>query len=89
MLPIVNGSLEKLETINPETQEVKEIKEKYVKVIGVYQNGFEALIEGCKTQKEETINAGNESIAKALELLDEYNGALEVLAAEHGGEIEY
>ncbi len=89
VLPLVDGSLTKLKDINPATDEVKALKIKYVMVMDVYKKGFEALLEGCKTQDEATINAGNESIEEALKLLDEYNKGLEELAKEHGAEIEY
>ena len=89
LLPLVNGSLEKLTEINPATEEVKEIKDKYVKMMDAYKASFEFLAEGCETQDEATINAGNEKLEEALELLDEYNKALEDLAKEHGSEVEY
>ena len=89
LLPLVNGSLEKLGGINPETEEVKAIKDKYVKMMDAYKVAFEALSEGCETQDEKTINTGNEKLEEALELLDEYNKALEELAKEHGSEVEY
>ena len=75
--------------INPQTEEVKAIKDKYVKVMDAYKTGFEALSEGCETQEEATINAGSQKLEEAVELLDEYNKALEELAKEHGSEIEY
>ena len=89
LLPLVNGSLEKLKDITPETEEVKAIKDKYVKVMETYKTGFEALSEGCETQDEATINAGSQKLEEAVELLDEYNKALEELAKEHGSEVEY
>ncbi len=89
LLPLVNGSLEKLKDINPETEEVKAIKEKYVKVMETYKGAFETLSEGCETQVEETINTATEKLGEAVELLNEYNKALEDLAKEHGSEIEY
>ena len=89
LLPLVNGSLEKLKDITPETEEVKAIKDKYVKVMETYKTGFEALSEGCETQDEATINAGSQKLEEAVELLDEYNKALEELAKEHGLEVEY
>ncbi len=89
LLPLVNGSLEKLTEINPATEEVKEIKDKYVKMMDAYKASFEILAEGCETQDEATINAGNEKLEEALELLDDYNKALEDLAKEHGSEVEY
>ena len=48
LLPLVNGSLEKLKGITPETEEVKAIKDKYVKVMETYKTGFEALSEGIQ-----------------------------------------
>ena len=89
LLPLVNGSLEKLKDINPETEEVEAIKDKYVKVMETYKTGFETLSEGCETQDEATINAGSQKLEEAVELLDEYNKALEELAKEHGSEVEY
>ena len=89
LLPLVNGSLEKLGGINPETEEVKQIKNKYVKMMDAYKAAFEALSEGCETQEDEIINTGNEKLEEALGLLDEYNNALEELAKEHGSEVEY
>ena len=89
LLPLVNGSLEKLKDITPETEEVKAIKDKYVKVMEAYKTGFEALSEGCETQEEATINAGSQKLEEAVELLGEYNKALEELAKEHGSEVEY
>ena len=89
LLPLVNGSLEKLGGINPETEEVKAIKDKYVKMMNAYKAAFEALSEGCETQDEATINTGSEKLEEALELLGEYNTALETLAKEHGSEVEY
>ena len=89
LLPLVNGSLEKMSGINPETEEVKAIKDKYVKMMEAYKTGFEALSEGCETQDEATINAGSQKLEEAVGLLDEYNKALEELAKEHGSEVEY
>ena len=89
LLPIVDGSLTALEDINPETEEVKSIRAKYVKVMQAYREGFEALAEGCETQDEATINEGSEKLEEAVALLDEYNKALEDLASEYGLEIEY
>ena len=89
LLPLVNGSLEKLKDITPETEEVKAIKDKYVKVMDTYKVAFETLAEGCETQEDATINAGSEKLEEAVGLLDEYNKALETIAAEYDLEVEY
>ncbi len=89
LLPIVNDSIARLEAITLETEEVKDLKAKYGKVMDAYKLGFETLLEGCQTQDEATVNAGSESLSAGVALLDEYNAALESLAAEFGAEVEY
>ena len=89
LLPLIESSLTALKDINPETEEVKAIKDKYVKVMDTYKVAFETLAEGCETQDEATINAGSQKLEEAVELLNEYNKALEELAKEHGSEVEY
>ena len=89
LLPLVNESLEKLKEINPSTEEIKAIKEKYVKVMENYKAGFEALAKGCETQSDETINEGTQKLEEALKVLDDYNKSLEEVASKHGAEIEY
>ena len=89
LLPLVDASITALKDINPETEEVKAIKDKYVKVMDAYKVAFETLAEGCETQEDETINAGSAKLEEAVELLDEYNKALEELAAKFDLEVEY
>lgn len=89
LLPLVNDSLEKVETINPETEEVKSLKSKYVRVMEAYKEGFGDILDGVRTLDEEKMLSGSEKIEEAVTLLDEYNTALEALAAEVGAEIEY
>ncbi len=89
LLPLVEASLTALKDINPETEEVKAIKDKYVKVMDTYKVAFETLAEGCETQDEATISTATEKLEEAVSLLDEYNKALEELAKEHGLEVEY
>lgn len=89
LLPLVESSLTALKDINPETEEVKAIKDKYVKVMDTYKVAFETLAEGCETQEDATINAGSEKLEEAVGLLDEYNKALETIAAEYDLEVEY
>ncbi len=89
LLPLVEASLTALKDINPETEEVKAIKDKYVKVMDAYKVAFETLAEGCETQEDATINAGTAKLEEAVGLLGEYNKALEELAAEYDLEVEY
>ncbi len=89
LIPLVDSSLAKLENITPATDEVKALKEKYVDVMDAYKKGFTALLEGCETQEDATINEGYAALEEAVTLLDEYNKGLEDLAKEFGAEIEY
>lgn len=89
LLPLVNESLEKLEKVNPETEEVTELKEKYIKFLEEYKDGFCDILDGFKTSDAAKIDEGNAKVTKGLELLDEYNSSLEALAEENGLTIEY
>ena len=89
LIPLVDGSLEKLNAITPETDEVKEVKAKYVKVMEAYKAGFESYLAACETQDEAKISEAETKLNEGVELLNEYNAALEELAAEVGAEIEY
>lgn len=89
LLPLVEASLLRLEEITPETPEVTEIKNKYIKVMEAYKEGFTDILAGIREQDEEKVDAGNERLTERMELLNEYNAALEALADEVGAEIEY
>jgi len=88
MLPLVNDSLDKLEKINLETEEVKEIKAKYVKVMDAYKEGFTLILASLQEQDAEKMNVGDAKINEGITLLNEYNDALNALAEEVGAEIE-
>ncbi len=89
LLPLVDDSLAKLSNINPETEEVKAVKDKYVKVMDVYKESFTEILAGFEAQNADQINAGNEKLNEGLALLEEYNNELEALASEVGAEIQY
>ena len=89
LIPLVDDSLAKLTKINPETDEVKEIKAKYVKVMEAYKAAFEDMYTAFSTGDEAVLEKGNAHLDEGMVLLDEYNAALEALAAEVGAEIQY
>lgn len=89
LLPIVNDSLEKLGKIEPETDDVKAVKDKYVKVMEAYKAGFDDILAGLQSLDEDKILAGNDEINNAITLLEEYNTALDALAEKVGAKIEY
>ncbi|MBQ3037740.1 MAG: hypothetical protein IJD30_01035 [Clostridia bacterium] len=89
LLPVINDSLEKLSAINTETEEVKDLKAKYVKVMDAYKAGFETVRAAVEANDVDQMNAGNEKINEGISLLEEYNAALEALAEQVGATIEY
>ena len=89
LLPLIDDSLEKLDKINPETEEVKDLKAKYVKVMEAYREGFEIILASVQANDAQQMEVGSEKINEGLKLLDEYNAALEALAEKVGAEIEY
>ena len=89
LIPLVDDSLAKLTKINPETDEVQEIKAKYVKVMEAYKAAFEDMYTAFSTGDEAVLEEGNAHLDEGMVLLDEYNAALEALAAEVGAEIQY
>ncbi|MBQ6809777.1 MAG: hypothetical protein IJO94_00050, partial [Firmicutes bacterium] len=82
LLPLIDDSLAKLDAMALETEEVNAIKDKYVAVMEAYQAGFSAILEG-------DVDTGNAKIEEGVALIDEYNTALEELAAEVGAEVTY
>ena len=88
LLPLADDSLEKLEGIKPETAEVKEIKDKYVKVVETYKEGFEEFLDAVVADDGDALTASIEKINGADDYLTEYNDALEKLAEEHGMKAE-
>lgn len=89
LLPLVDDSLAKLEGIKPATEEVKELKAKYVKVMDAYKEGLSAVRDGFVNQDADMVTKGSEKIDEGIGLLDDYNAGLEALAKEVGAEIEY
>jgi len=88
MLPLVNESLDILQKITLETEEVKNINIKYIKVMEAYRDGFNLILEGFQEQDADKLTNGDQKINEGITLLDEYNAALEELAEQVGATIE-
>ena len=54
-----------------------------------YKEGFTLILESVQQQDVDKMNAGDAKINEGIELLNEYNAALEAMAEESGAEIEY
>ena len=89
ILPLVYDSIEKLEKVNPETDEVLVLKEVYSAMMEAYKGGYEALCDGCVTQNDEVIASAVELLNTAAETLEIYNDEVEALATEYDLEVEY
>lgn len=89
ILPNINESMEKLAAIELETDEVKEIKAKYEKVLSTYKEGYEIMLDYCATNDEAKADEANQKIDEGVNYLNEYNAALETLAKEKDMQIEY
>ena len=88
-MPLVEDSLEKLEKITPETDEVKDLKDTYVKAMEQYQEGFNVILEGVQEIDTEKMEAGKDNISAALEYIEEYNTDIKALAKEVGAKVEF
>lgn len=89
IIPTIDDSLDKLSKIELQTEEVKEVKSKYEKAMTTYKEGYNKILESLDSGDENTINDATAKIEEAIELIDEYNKALESLASEKGMKIEY
>lgn len=89
VLPNINESLEMLTKIELQTEEVKAIKEKYKKVMEAYKEGYQEMLNAAEAGDVDGIEAGTKKIDEGVNLLDDYNKALEDLAKENDLEIQY
>ena len=89
LIPLCDDSLAKVNAIALETEEVKNVQAKYVKVMETYKGSFEMMSAAAKAGDAEKVQESMESLGEAVTYLDEYNAALEELAAQFGSEIEY
>lgn len=89
ILPNIDDSLDKLSDIKPETDEVKELKDTYVKMLKAYKEGYEKLLVACQNDDEAAADEATAKIDEGLKLLDDYNDGLESLAKEKVMEVQY
>ena len=89
ILPAIYEAIDLLAAVEPETAEVKTIKEKYESTFLAYKEGFEMFATALETEDENLLDQANTKIEEGLDLLNDYNAALEELAAEYDMEIQY
>ncbi len=89
LLPLVEDSLAKVNAIVLETEEVNNIRAKYVSVMEAYKAGFAAIAASIPNADQAKYAEGEAKLTEGIALLEEYNAALEELAASIGAEIQY
>ncbi len=89
VLPNLDQSLELLSKINPQTEEVKAIKDKYKKVLDTYKEGYQGMLSASEAGDEAGLDKATEKLDEAVKLLDEYNQSMEKLAKEKNMEVSY
>jgi ElaB/YqjD/DUF883 family membrane-anchored ribosome-binding protein len=89
ILPNLDSSLELLSKIQLQTEEVKEIKDKYQKVLEAYKEGYQSMQSAAEKGDTAAVEAADAKIEEGVKLLDEYNKSVEDLAAEKDMTVEY
>ncbi len=82
LIPAFDGVLKNLSAIKLETEEVKEIKEKYQQSMSTYKEGYNLFLEAFTAGNAELASKASAKIREAEELLTQYNGLIETLAEE-------
>lgn len=82
LIPAFDGILKNLSAINLETDEIKEIKEKYRQSISTYKEGYNLFLEAFTAGDAELASKASAKVREAEELLTQYNGLIEALAKE-------
>ena len=89
LLPIIEDSLDKIEEVSPATEEVQNLKDMYEDVLLAYGDGFASIIEAYENDDEAAMDEALTKTSDALDLVGEYNAALEELAKANGMTVEY
>ena len=89
LLPIIEDSLDKIEEVSPVTEEVQNLKDMYENVLLAYGDGFASIIEAYENDDEAAMDEALTKTSDALDLVGEYNAALEELAEANGMTVEY
>lgn len=90
--PLAANMLEKLAEIDPKTDEVKQLKEKFVSVVNKHSEALDLMLQSIDADEEESASYTEQASAKvdeALSALNEYNEGLEALAAKYDLTVNY
>ncbi len=84
LVPKCDRILEILSQINPSTDRVKAVKQKFVKIIELYKEAFIITEETIGNIDQEKLNQAGAKLQEVRVLLSEYNKELEELAKLSG-----
>jgi len=87
IIPIYSEFASQLESIEPETEEVQQAHDTYLRAVGLYREAFDLLVIAIEEQDEVKVDQVNEKLAHASQVMDEYNALVEVVAEENDVEI--
>ena len=89
IIPNIDEQLAMLDAIELTTDEVTEIKAKYKTMLEKYKEGYSAMLTALKAADVTALENSLTIVQEGLTALEEYNKALEDLAAEKGMTVGY
>ena len=89
ILPNINEEIAMVNAIEVATEEVQSIKEKFLAMLDKYKEGYSAMLSALETTDITALENALTVVEEGLVSLEEYNKALEELAAEKELTIEY
>ena len=89
IIPNIDEEIALVNAIELTTDEVKEIKAKFMTMLDKYKEGYRAMLTALETADVTALENALTIVQEGLPVLEEYNKALEDLAAEKGMTIGY
>ena len=89
ILPNINEEIAMVNAIELTTDEVKAVKAKFMTMLDTYKEGYGAMLTALEAADITALENSLTIIEAGLSALEEYNKALEDLAAEKGLTVEY
>ena len=83
VIPMYSDFLEQLEEINPETGEVQEVHEQYIKAVNTQNNAFIKILAALEEQDYDMVAEVNEMLAEGRTGIRGFKKDLGKLAKEH------
>ena len=89
ILPNIDEEIAMVNAIELTTDEVKEIKAKFMTMLDKYKEGYSAMLTALETADITALENSLTIVEAGLTALEDYNKALEDLATDKGMTIEY